>query len=150
MAKEGLNKVQLIGFLGKDPELRHTQGNQPVMSMRVATTEKFPNRDNEWQERTEWHNVVVWGKRAEGLAKFLKKGAMVYVEGRIQTRSYEDKQGQKRYATDIVARNVLPLDRRGGPGGEGAPPPPTDDDYLGGGSDAGGGPSDFGDDEVPF
>jgi len=149
---EGLNKVLLIGNLGQNPELRVTQGGQSVLTLRVATNERFKNRDGEWQDRAEWHSVVIWGKRAEGLAKVVSKGTQVYVEGRLQTRSYDDKQGQKRYVTEVVARDVILLGRRG-TGEGGGPPPHTDDDYLpngGGPHDAGGGGSDFSDDDIPF
>ena len=149
---EGLNKVLLIGNLGQNPELRATQGGQSVLTLRVATNERFKNRDGEWQDRAEWHSVVIWGKRAEGLAKVVSKGTQVYVEGRLQTRSYDDKQGQKRYVTEVVARDVILLGRRG-TGEGGGPPPHTDDDYLpngGGPHDAGGGGSDFSDDDIPF
>lgn len=151
---DGLNKVMLIGNLGQDPELRYTQGNTAVMNMRIATTESFLNRENERQERTEWHTVVLWGKRGEGLQKILTKGNRIFVEGRLQTRSWEDKQGQKRYTTEVVATNVILL---GGAAGqrragyeEGQPPP--SDDYAppsdsGGGGGGGGG---MGDDDIPF
>jgi len=155
---EGLNKVMLIGNLGQNPELRYTQSNQAVLTLRMATNERFKNRDGEWQDRTEWHSVVVWGKRAEGLSKVVSKGTHLYVEGRLQTRSWEDKQGQKRYTTEVVARDILLLGRRGGDEG---PPPPGDDSYGGGygggGFDNGYGGSggeqsggDFSDDDIPF
>lgn len=148
---EGLNRVMLIGNLGADPELRYTQGNQPVLSLRLATTESFNNRAGERQERTEWHAVTLWGKRAEALSKFLSKGERIFVEGRIQYRQWEDRDGNKRWSTDIVATNIILLGGRGGgrrDGGDdfgggdfgGGPPP-------GGGGDFGGG--DF-DDDVPF
>lgn len=149
---EGLNKVLLIGNVGQNPELRFTQSNQAVLSLRIATNERFKNRDGEWQERTEWHTVVVWGRRAEGLSKVVSKGSQLFIEGRLQTRSYEDKQGQKRYATEVVARDVIFVGRKSA-GGDTAPPLPSDDDFYGGGSDEGGGsggPSDFPDDEIPF
>lgn len=146
---EGLNKVILIGNLGADPELRYTQGNQPVLSMRLATTESFVNRAGERQERTDWHNVTLWGKRAEALSKFLTKGRTICVEGRIQYRSYEDRDGNKRTATDIVASNVILMGGGGGGGRRG--------DVGGHGGDFGGGDfggGDFGgsdfDDDVPF
>ena len=121
----GLNKVMLIGNLGQDPELKFTQGGQSVLKIRLATTETFLNKAGERQERTEWHTVVLWGKRAEALHKFLHKGKTIYVEGRIQTRSYEDKDGVKKYATDINANDIILLGGRndgsggGGGGGEG-------------------------------
>ncbi len=151
---EGLNKVLLIGNLGQNPELRYTQSNQAVLSLRMATNERFKNRSGEWQDRTEWHTVVVWGRRAEGLSKVVQKGTQLYVEGRLQTRNYEDKQGQKRYFTEVVAREIILLGRRGGGGGEDFPPPHTDDDFPGstgpGGDDGGGGPDVNPDDDIPF
>lgn len=118
----GLNKAILIGNLGADPELKYTQGGQAVLKMRLATTERFLNKAGENQERTEWHNVVLWGKRAEALHKYLHKGKTIYVEGRIQTRSYEDKDGVKKYATDINANEILLL---GGGRDAGARPEPS-------------------------
>ncbi|NLY95363.1 MAG: single-stranded DNA-binding protein [Myxococcales bacterium] len=147
---EGLNKVILIGNLGADPELRYTQGNQPVLSMRLATTESFVNRAGERQERTDWHNVTLWGKRAEALSKFLTKGRTICVEGRIQYRSYEDRDGNKRTATDIVASNVILMGGGGGGGGRRGDVGGHGGDFGGGdfgGGDFGG--SDF-DDDVPF
>lgn len=140
---EGLNKVLLIGNLGQNPEIRYTQSGQAVLSLRMATNERFKNRDGEWQDRTEWHTVVVWGKRAEGLNRVVSKGTHLFIEGRLQTRSWEDKQGQKRYTTEIVAREIILLGRRGGGGDAGGPPPPGDDD-LGGGYGGGGGYDDGG------
>jgi single-strand DNA-binding protein len=151
---EGLNKVMLIGNLGRDPELRYTQGGQPILNMRLATNESFQNRDGERQERTEWHSVILWGKRGEALGKILSKGSQLCVEGRLQTRSWEDKQGQKRYTTEIVATNVILLGGRAGGGGGGGGqsfddgPPPSDDMMSGGGAGSGGGAND--DDDIPF
>jgi len=110
---EGLNKVMLLGNLGQDPELKTIAGGQAVLNLRLATTETYLDRNNTRQERTDWHTVVIWGKRAEALSKFLTKGSQIFVEGRIQTRSYE-KNGEKRYATDIVANNIILTGRRGG------------------------------------
>ncbi|MGO9000163.1 MAG: single-stranded DNA-binding protein, partial [Polyangiaceae bacterium] len=110
---EGLNKVMLLGNLGQDPELKMIAGGQAVLNLRLATTETYLDKNNTRQERTDWHTVTVWGKRAEALAKFLTKGSQIFVEGRIQTRSYE-KNGEKRYATDIVANNIILTGRRGG------------------------------------
>jgi single-strand DNA-binding protein len=115
---EGLNRVTLIGNLGQDPELRFTQSNQGVLSLRMATTESyFDNTTKERKERTEWHSIVIWGKRGEALNKILSKGSRICVEGRLQTRSWEDKQGAKRYTTEVVANNVLLLGGRGEGGG---------------------------------
>ena len=154
---EGLNRVLLIGNLGRDPELRFTQSGQAVLSLRLATNESFQNRDGERQERTEWHSVTVWGKRGEGLNKVVSKGSQLFVEGRLQTRSWEDKQGQKRYTTEVVATNILLLgggSRGGGGGGSSGgggdgPPPPSDDEMHGGGGAAGGATGGGGDD-IPF
>ncbi len=110
---EGLNKVMLLGNLGQDPELKMIAGGQAVLNIRLATTETYLDKNNTRQERTDWHTVTVWGKRAEALSKILAKGSQIFVEGRIQTRSYE-KNGEKRYATDIVANNIILTGRRGG------------------------------------
>lgn len=101
----GVNKVILVGHLGADPELRFTASGQPVCEMRLATSESW-NDKNGQQERTEWHRIIVWDKRGEVCGKHLAKGRQVYVEGRIQTRSYDDKDGNKRYVTEIVANDV--------------------------------------------
>jgi single-strand DNA-binding protein len=101
-----VNRVTLLGNLGKDLELRYTPGGQAVCDLRIATTDSFTGRDGEKKETTEWHTVVTWGKVAENCARYLSKGRQVYVEGRLRTRSWEDKQGQKRYATEIVAQTV--------------------------------------------
>jgi single-strand DNA-binding protein len=155
---EGLNRVLLIGNLGRDPELRFTQSGQAVLSLRLATNESFQNKDGVRQERTEWHSVTVWGKRGEGLNKVISKGSQMYIEGRLQTRSWEDKQGQKRYSTEVVATNVILLGSRGGGAGGGSgggggydgPPPPSDDEMAGGGGGGGAGGAGGGDDDIPF
>lgn len=110
-----LNKVMIIGNLGRDPELRTTEGGQSVATLNVATTDTWVDKSGNKQERTEWHRVNVWGRQGENVAKYLKKGRSVYVEGRIQTREYTDKEGVKKYATDIVADIVQFLG--GAPGG---------------------------------
>ena len=148
---EGLNKVMLIGNLGRDPELRYTQGGQPILNLRLATNESFQNRDGERQERTEWHSVILWGKRGEALGKILSKGSQLCIEGRLQTRSWEDKQGQKRYTTEVVANNVILLGGRGGGGGQSYDePPPPSDDHMGSGGGGGGGGGGHDDDDIPF
>ena len=111
---EGLNKVMLLGNLGADPELRVSAGGDPILKLRLATTENYLDRNNARQERTEWHQVTMFGKRGEALSRFLKKGERVFVEGRIQTSSYE-KDGEKRYRTEVVATNVI---LNGGKGGD--------------------------------
>jgi single-strand DNA-binding protein len=101
-----INKVMVMGRLGQDPELRYTQNQTAVCSLNVATTEYRMGQDGQRQEMTEWHRVVVWGKQAENASKYLAKGRGVFIEGRLQTRSWEDQNGQKRYTTEIVANNV--------------------------------------------
>lgn len=140
---EGLNRVTLIGNLGQDPELRHTQGGQAVLNLRLAVSESWVDRDGERKERTEWCGVIIWGKRGEALSRILGKGDRICIEGRLQTRSWEAKEGGKRYVTEIVASNVVLLGgkRSGGDGGRGyddGPPP----------SEGGGGG--FGTDDIPF
>lgn len=143
-----LNKVMLIGRLGADPELRQTSSGTSVCEMRMATNESwFDKNANERKERTEWHRIIVWGRSGENCAKYLSKGSQAYVEGRIQTREWQDQSGNKRYTTEVVANNVQFLSTRGGGGGGGydAPPPPSDADMPAGGSDGS-----FSDDEIPF
>lgn len=148
---DGLNRVMLIGNLGQDPELRFTQGGQAVLNLRIATNESYMNKDGERQDRTEWHSVIVWGKRGEGLNKVLSKGKQIFVEGRLQTRSWEDKQGGgKRYATEVVATEIVLL---GGGQGQGQPRSPGAAPGMGGGrSDrpASDRAPDMGDDDIPF
>ncbi len=102
----GVNKVILIGNLGKDPELRYTPGGQPVATFSLATTERWNDKNGQRQDRTEWHNIVVWGKLAELVNQYLKKGRSAYVEGKITTRSWDDRDGVKKYRTEIVANQV--------------------------------------------
>ena len=114
----GVNKVILVGNLGRDPELRFTpNGGQPVANFTLATSESFNNKSGEREERTEWHRIVVWGKTAEHCANYLAKGRQVYIEGKLQTREWEDKDGQKRYTTEVVAQNMRFVGGRGGAGG---------------------------------
>lgn len=108
-----LNKVMIIGRLGRDPELRYVSGGQPVTSLNVATDESYFDRDGNRVEKTEWHRITVWGKTAENCHNYLTKGSLVYVEGSLQTRKWQDQQGQDRYSTDIRAQRVLFLDRKG-------------------------------------
>jgi single-strand DNA-binding protein len=167
---EGLNRVMLLGNLGQDPELRYTQGGSAVLNMRLATTESYLDRDRVRKDRTDWHNVVLWGKRAEALSKYLKKGSSIFVEGSLRTSSFEGRDGQKRWKTEVVAKNILFTGGGGGAGGggrrddggygggdPGSPPPYEGPDYSGssggGGGGGGGGGPDFGpddDDDIPF
>ena len=130
----GLNKVQLIGHLGSDPELRYTEGNVPVVSFNVATNESYKDQNGNLVERTEWHRIVAWRKLAELLGEYLRKGSKVYLEGKLQTRSWDDKDGNKRYTTEIVVSDFVFLDSKGsgergqqGPGTPPAPPEPAAD-----------------------
>lgn len=113
----GVNKAIIIGNLGADPELRYTQSGQAVANLRIATNERWTDKDGKPQEKTEWHKVVVWGRQAENCEKYLSKGRQVYVEGRLQTSEWEDKDGNKRWTTEIVAQSVQFL--QGGSGGGG-------------------------------
>ena len=165
MAGSGLNKVMLIGNLGKDPEVRYTPGGQAVANFNIATNEAWTDKQGQKQERTEWHRIVVWGKVAELCGEYLSKGRQVYIEGRLQTREWNNKEGAKQYTTEIVANQVLFLaggergagqgrgGGRGGGGGEdlGPPPPGFDESQQaapasgGAGSGKGGG-----EDDIPF
>ena len=143
-----VNKVILVGNLGKDPEVRFTPSGRAVAKFSIATTESWMDQESGRQERTEWHNIVVWGKQAESCGQYLAKGRQVFVEGAIRSRSYDDKEGNKRYITEIVAQRVQFLG--GGGGGRGASA-----DGGGGGAAAGGNFDEFGggqipEDDVPF
>jgi single-strand DNA-binding protein len=109
----GVNKVILVGNLGRDPEIRYTTGGQAVANFTIATSESYTNKEGEKQETTEWHRIVAWGRLAEICGEYLTKGRMVYVEGALQTRSWEDKEGNTRRTTEIVARNMQILSPAG-------------------------------------
>lgn len=127
-----LNKVMLIGRLGRDPELRYTQSGSPVASLNIATDESYMDRDGNKVERTEWHRVSVFQRQAENCANYLAKGSLVYVEGSLQTRKWQDQNGQDRYTTEIKAQRVQFLDRRGDSqrGDNAAPAGGYEDDYA--------------------
>ena len=108
-----LNKVMLIGNLGKDPEVRYTQAGTAVANFSMATAERFKAKNGEYEERTEWHNVTAWGKLAEICGEYLTKGKLVYIEGRLQTRKWEDKDGKDRYTTEVVADKMVMLGGKG-------------------------------------
>lgn len=168
----GVNKVILIGNLGADPEMRFTPGGQAVANFRIATSESWNDKSGNKQERTEWHRIVVWGKLAELCGEYLKKGRQCYVEGRLQTREWTDKEGKKNYTTEIVANQVTFLGGRdGASGGQGrrdssrgddfGPPPPGFEDAGhgpsgggggggGGGGMGGGGHGGGSDEDIPF
>ncbi|WP_411273536.1 single-stranded DNA-binding protein [Daejeonella sp.] len=107
----GINKVILVGHLGKDPEVRHLEGNVTVASFPLATSETY-NKDGRKIEQTEWHNIVMWRGLADVASKYLQKGKLVYIEGKLRTRSFEDKEGHKKYTTEIVAENFTMLGRK--------------------------------------
>lgn len=139
-----VNKVIVLGNLGADPELRYTEANKGVCNMRIATNEKWKDRNGQKQEHTEWHKVTVWGELAENCGKYLEKGRSVYVEGRLQTREYE-KDGQKRFSTEIVADKVVFLG-----GGEGGNQPPKRQPRRAGGMTSDSAPPVGSDDDIPF
>jgi single-strand DNA-binding protein len=151
-----VNKVILLGNLGQDPELRNTSNGKAVATLRIATTDTWNDQSGQRQERTEWHSIVVWGRQAENCKQYLSKGRSVYVEGRLQTRKWQDKEGHDRYTTEIVADRVQFIGGGGGAGGGGG-------GGAGGGGGGGGGrsrgPEDSGDmgygapppdDDIPF
>ena len=159
---DGLNKAMLLGNLGADPELRVTSGGQSVLNFNLACTETYLDRNRVRQEKTEWIRVVIWGKRAEALSKFLRKGAKVFVEGSVQTTSWEGQDGRKNYRTQVVAHNII---LSGGNKARNAPDDPDrrrtnrrdhyddrkgdsdhDDQHYDSGDWGGGG----GDDDIPF
>ena len=141
----GVNKVIIVGNLGQDPEVKTIGSGQTVANLSVATSESWNDKQGQKQERTEWHRVIVWGKQAENAGKYLSKGSKVYVEGKLQTRSWDDKtDGKKRYATEIQAQTIqyLSASKNASAGGA-APPGPGDFDNFG--------PPPFeGSDEIPF
>ena len=159
-----VNKVILVGRLGRDPETRYTGGGQAVANFSVATDESYKDKNGERQKRTEWHKIVVWGKQAEIAQQYLKKGSLIFIEGRIQSREWQDKEGQKRTSFEIVATNFRMLGGRSegaaaaSSGGAGARSgggdefeshaAPAEESY-GGSASAGGGPE-ISDEDIPF
>jgi single-strand DNA-binding protein len=133
-----VNKVILLGNLGRDPETRYTTGGDAVTNLRIATTEQWKDKSGEKQEKTEWHSVVLFGRQAEVAGEYLKKGRSVYIEGRLQTRKWTDKEGVEKYSTEIVADRMQLIGgaREGGGGGGGG-----DVEFSGGGAGGGGGSS---------
>jgi len=113
MATRSVNKVILIGNLGKDPELRYTNSGVAVATFSVATNESWKDQDGNAQERVQWHNIVAWARLAEICGEYLKKGSKIYVEGRLQHRNYDDKNGVKRYVTEVVLNDMVMLDSKG-------------------------------------
>ena len=143
-----VNKVILVGNLGRDAELRYTPGGAAVATLSMATTEIWNDKSGQRQEKTEWHRVVLWGKSAESLAEYLTKGKQIYVEGRLQTRQWDDKDGNKRYTTEIRGDRVVLL---GGGGGRGQVSRGGTSDEMGGHAPGPEGPSEpLTDDDIPF
>ncbi len=159
-----VNKVILVGNLGADPESRTAQSGGMVTTLRIATSDRRKDRDGNWADSTEWHRVILFGKVAENAARYLRKGRQVYVEGKIQSREYQDKDGQKRYITEIIGNDLKFIggNREGGTGrgdggvneGGGGGPPGRDTGggggEYGGGSYEGGGSGSAPDDDIPF
>ncbi len=163
-----VNKVILVGRLGRDPETRFTGGGQAVANFSVATDETYKDKNGERQKRTEWHKIVVWGKQAEIAQQYLKKGSLIFIEGRIQSREWQDKENQKRTSFEIVATNFRMLggradgasagagggaSERGGYGGGGGARPAADPDFEGGGAmadDSGSHGPEISDEDIPF
>jgi single-strand DNA-binding protein len=114
-----VNKAIIVGNLGRDPEMRTTQGGTQVANFSVATSDRFKDQSGEWQERTEWHRIVAFGRTAEICGQYLSKGRSVYIEGAIRTNKWEDKEGQTRYTTEIICNNMQMLGGRGEGGGSG-------------------------------
>jgi single-strand DNA-binding protein len=141
---DGVNTVLLLGNVGQDPELRYTGGGQAVCDLRLATTARYPGKDGQIRESTDWHTVIVWGKQGENVKQYLAKGRQAFVEGRVKTRSWTDRDGNPRLTTEVVASRVIFVGGGGARRSEGyddAPPPPSDRDLP---------PSAGGDDDIPF
>lgn len=154
-----VNKVIIVGNMGRDAEVRYTPGGAAVATLSLATTDVWNDKSGQRQEKTEWHRVVVWGKQAETLAEYLTKGRQIYVEGRLQTRQWDDKDGNKRYTTEIRSDRIVLLGGRGGGeaggggGGDYGSPRPSSSGGSGGGSGGGGpapGPPELTEDDIPF
>ncbi|MCK5505049.1 MAG: single-stranded DNA-binding protein [Thermodesulfovibrionia bacterium] len=147
----GVNKVILVGNLGRDPEVRYTKNGQAVASFSLATTERWTGKDGNKEEKTEWHRIVAWGKLGEICGEYLVKGKQVYIEGRLQTRDWDDKDGNKKSTTEIVANNMVMLSQAGGAqqsygGDQQAASAGGQAASSGGGSET----DDFEDDDIPF
>lgn len=144
-----LNKAMIIGRLGQDPDVRYTQSNTAVANLSIATSERYKDKQGEWKERTEWHRVVAWGRLAEICQEYLKKGSQVYIEGPIQTRKWEDKEGQTRYTTEIKALTMTMLDSKGESSGGDVPQKPDNSQPVSSSVDLNDDFDDI-DDDLPF
>jgi len=154
-----VNKVILVGRLGRDPEIRTTQSGNSVGNMRVATSERRKDRDGNWNDHTEWHTIVMFGRTAENAVRYLKKGRQVYIEGRLQTRKWQDKEGNNRYSTEVVCNVLNYLGKGSDNDGSGSSGASSGSPYDGGNSSYGGNSQrqpgqqhdmPFADDEIPF
>ena len=156
-----VNKVILVGNVGRDPELRYTASGTAVANFSLATSRRYKDRDGNQQEQTEWHRCVAWARTAEIVNQYANKGKQLFIEGRLQTRQWEDRDGNTRYTTEVVADNIQLLGRAGGGGGGGGggdygdPGPAAGPDDSGGGSSGasgagGGGNAPVNDDDIPF
>jgi single-strand DNA-binding protein len=151
----GVNKVILLGNLGKDPELRYTQSQTPVCSFSLATSERRKDASGNWGDHTEWHNIIAFGKTAENSANFLKKGRQCYIEGKIQTRKWQDKEGKDRWTTEIIANTIQFVGGKGegrgaGGGAEESSSPPPLPSSLRSADSIGGDSVTFDEDDIPF
>jgi len=140
-----LNKVMLIGNLGKDPEVRYTGSGTAVAGFSLATSDRIKNKNGEWEDRTEWHNITLWGRLAEIAGEYLSKGKSVYIEGRLQTRKWQDRDGRDRYTTEVVGDKMIMLSGKGETGGKSGTGPPEGHE-----SPAYDEPSFNPDDDIPF
>jgi single-strand DNA-binding protein len=143
-----VNKVILVGNLGSDPEVRTTPGGQRVANFRMATSRSWTGQDGQRQEKTEWHSIVAWGKLADICERYLNKGKQVYVEGRLETRSWQDKEGQTRYKTEVICEQMQMLGRAGG--GDRNGDPGMESPQRGGAPDESLAPAGGSDDDLPF
>ena len=145
----GVNRVMLIGNLGKDPDIQFLEGNIGVAKFSLATTETYKDRSGKLISQTEWHTVVLWRGLAELAQKYLHRGSLVYIEGRLKTRSWEDKEGNKKFATEVVGDNLIMLDKRND-GTQTAPGFDTQDNHEPADGDIPASPEDAGDERLPF
>jgi single-strand DNA-binding protein len=145
-----LNKVMLIGNLGRDPEVRYTQNGTAVANFTMATTDRWTDSTGERREKTEWHRIVTWAKQAEIVGEYLKKGRQVYVEGSLQTREWTDRDGQKRYTTEVRAQRVQMLGSRGESGKDDSSPVGAGREKFQGTSAADPGAGGYNEDDIPF
>ncbi len=143
-----LNKVMLIGNLGKDPEVRYTASGMAVASFSIATTDRIKNKSGEYEDKTEWHNITLWGKQAEFAKNYLTKGRTVFVEGRLQTRKWQDRDGKDRWTTEVVGDRIQAVSPKGEGGGTGNRPARQEEGFSGAPSYED--PSFNPDDDIPF